>query len=241
MGPSTSGPAARVRVGLRVRRDEAARDWSVLRSIRGPRQRFRVRRAGGMLADEVSALCYERYRALPRRGKPERGREWTLLAAVVRFEAAGPRGERPGGRPEGSRVCPGGTGQPVASAREGALPPPPAAEGEAGAAQDRPHSPAAAGPRCQRCWPGPARPGLIKRLLPTPRLCRFARAPRACCLARAFSLLRPPSRAGVTPRAGCSAPGGFPASCGCSRGLCGDICRWLFPEALVKSCNVSPA
>ncbi|KYO42977.1 tRNA-specific adenosine deaminase 1 isoform B [Alligator mississippiensis] len=44
-----------------------------------------------MLADEVSALCYERYRALPRRGKPERGREWTLLAAVVRFEAAGPR------------------------------------------------------------------------------------------------------------------------------------------------------
>uniref|UniRef100_A0A7M4ENX4 tRNA-specific adenosine deaminase 1 n=1 Tax=Crocodylus porosus TaxID=8502 RepID=A0A7M4ENX4_CROPO len=37
-----------------------------------------------MRADEVAALCYERYRALPRRGKPERGREWTLLAAVVR-------------------------------------------------------------------------------------------------------------------------------------------------------------
>uniref|UniRef100_A0A7M4EQP3 tRNA-specific adenosine deaminase 1 n=1 Tax=Crocodylus porosus TaxID=8502 RepID=A0A7M4EQP3_CROPO len=44
-----------------------------------------------MRADEVAALCYERYRALPRRGKPERGREWTLLAAVVRLEAAGPR------------------------------------------------------------------------------------------------------------------------------------------------------
>ncbi|KAJ0029165.1 hypothetical protein NQD34_004162 [Periophthalmus magnuspinnatus] len=33
--------------------------------------------------DEIAALCYERFHALPRTGKPEVGREWTLLAAVV--------------------------------------------------------------------------------------------------------------------------------------------------------------
>ncbi|KAK3564860.1 hypothetical protein QTP86_030428 [Hemibagrus guttatus] len=33
--------------------------------------------------DEVARMCYERYTALPRRGKPEGGREWTQLAAVV--------------------------------------------------------------------------------------------------------------------------------------------------------------
>ncbi|XP_058252469.1 tRNA-specific adenosine deaminase 1 isoform X2 [Hemibagrus wyckioides] len=33
--------------------------------------------------DEVARMCYERYTALPRRGKPEEGREWTQLAAVV--------------------------------------------------------------------------------------------------------------------------------------------------------------
>lgn len=33
--------------------------------------------------DEVTRMCYERYAALPRRGKPEVGREWTQLAAVV--------------------------------------------------------------------------------------------------------------------------------------------------------------
>ncbi|KAI5609650.1 tRNA-specific adenosine deaminase 1 [Silurus asotus] len=33
--------------------------------------------------DEVARVCYERYNALPRRGKPEGGREWTQLAAVV--------------------------------------------------------------------------------------------------------------------------------------------------------------
>ncbi|XP_071345832.1 tRNA-specific adenosine deaminase 1 isoform X2 [Trachinotus anak] len=36
-------------------------------------------------ADEIAKLCYERYQQLPRRGKPEPGREWTLLAAVVRL------------------------------------------------------------------------------------------------------------------------------------------------------------
>ncbi|KAM8751711.1 tRNA-specific adenosine deaminase 1 [Acanthopagrus schlegelii] len=35
-------------------------------------------------ADEVARLCYERFDQLPRRGKPEPGREWTLLAAVVK-------------------------------------------------------------------------------------------------------------------------------------------------------------
>ncbi|XP_028286565.1 tRNA-specific adenosine deaminase 1 [Parambassis ranga] len=35
-------------------------------------------------ADEVAKLCYERFSQLPRRGKPEPGREWTLLAAVVK-------------------------------------------------------------------------------------------------------------------------------------------------------------
>ncbi|XP_070687325.1 tRNA-specific adenosine deaminase 1 [Pempheris klunzingeri] len=35
-------------------------------------------------ADEIAKLCYERFKQLPRRGKPEPGREWTLLAAVVR-------------------------------------------------------------------------------------------------------------------------------------------------------------
>ncbi|KAM4572993.1 tRNA-specific adenosine deaminase 1 [Odontesthes bonariensis] len=36
-------------------------------------------------ADEVAKLCYERFSQLPRRGKPEPGREWTLLAAVVKI------------------------------------------------------------------------------------------------------------------------------------------------------------
>ncbi|XP_024137950.1 tRNA-specific adenosine deaminase 1 isoform X2 [Oryzias melastigma] len=37
-------------------------------------------------ADEVARLCYERFERLPRRGKPEPGREWTLLAAVVKAQ-----------------------------------------------------------------------------------------------------------------------------------------------------------
>ncbi|XP_029290595.1 tRNA-specific adenosine deaminase 1 [Cottoperca gobio] len=36
-------------------------------------------------ADEIAKLCYERFNKLPRRGKPEPGREWTLLAAVVKI------------------------------------------------------------------------------------------------------------------------------------------------------------
>lgn len=36
-------------------------------------------------ADEIASLCYERFNQLPRRGKPEPGREWTLLAAVLKL------------------------------------------------------------------------------------------------------------------------------------------------------------
>ncbi|XP_029951693.1 tRNA-specific adenosine deaminase 1-like [Salarias fasciatus] len=36
-------------------------------------------------ADEVARLCYERFDSLPRRGKPEAGREWSLLAAVLKL------------------------------------------------------------------------------------------------------------------------------------------------------------
>lgn len=35
-------------------------------------------------ADEIARLCYDRFSELPKRGKPEPNREWTLLAAVVR-------------------------------------------------------------------------------------------------------------------------------------------------------------
>jgi len=41
-------------------------------------------------ADEIAKLCYERFRQLPRRGKPEPGREWTLLAAVVQLTRRAP-------------------------------------------------------------------------------------------------------------------------------------------------------
>ncbi|XP_029109661.1 tRNA-specific adenosine deaminase 1 isoform X2 [Scleropages formosus] len=40
-------------------------------------------------ADAVARLCLERYRELPKRGKPETDREWSLLAAVVRVSAEG--------------------------------------------------------------------------------------------------------------------------------------------------------
>ncbi|RVE72310.1 hypothetical protein OJAV_G00060600 [Oryzias javanicus] len=37
-------------------------------------------------ADRVARLCYERFEQLPGTGKPEPGREWTLLAAVVKVQ-----------------------------------------------------------------------------------------------------------------------------------------------------------
>ncbi|XP_074533023.1 tRNA-specific adenosine deaminase 1 isoform X2 [Halichoeres trimaculatus] len=36
-------------------------------------------------ADEVAKLCFDRFQQLPKRGKPELGREWTLLAAVLKI------------------------------------------------------------------------------------------------------------------------------------------------------------
>uniref|UniRef100_A0A8C2RLW7 Adenosine deaminase tRNA specific 1 n=1 Tax=Capra hircus TaxID=9925 RepID=A0A8C2RLW7_CAPHI len=38
-------------------------------------------------ADEIAQLCYEHYGSrLPKQGKPEPNREWTLLAAVVKIQ-----------------------------------------------------------------------------------------------------------------------------------------------------------
>lgn len=56
-------------------------------------------------ADEVAKLCYERFNALPRRGKPEAGREWSLLAAVLRVRRGDNRD--PGGTQIVSSVNPG--------------------------------------------------------------------------------------------------------------------------------------
>ncbi|XP_059009312.1 tRNA-specific adenosine deaminase 1 isoform X1 [Mustela lutreola] len=40
-------------------------------------------------ADEIAQLCYEHYRTrLPKQGKPDPNREWTLLAAVVKIQPA---------------------------------------------------------------------------------------------------------------------------------------------------------
>ncbi|XP_067235692.1 tRNA-specific adenosine deaminase 1 [Chanodichthys erythropterus] len=33
--------------------------------------------------DEIASICYNHFNKLPKRGKPEAGREWTLLAAVI--------------------------------------------------------------------------------------------------------------------------------------------------------------
>ncbi|KAM5137873.1 tRNA-specific adenosine deaminase 1 isoform 2-T2 [Mantella aurantiaca] len=45
--------------------------------------------AGSWTADEIAALCYDHYGTeLPKQGRPDTSREWTLLAAVVQVEAA---------------------------------------------------------------------------------------------------------------------------------------------------------
>lgn len=36
-------------------------------------------------ADEIASLCYDYFNKLPKKGKPEKDREWTLLAAVLQL------------------------------------------------------------------------------------------------------------------------------------------------------------
>lgn len=55
-------------------------------------------------ADEVAQLCYDTFQKLPRRGKPEPGREWTLLAAVLQLT------RRPGAHSVEKKVVSLGTG-----------------------------------------------------------------------------------------------------------------------------------
>lgn len=44
-------------------------------------------------ADEIARLCYDRFGKLPTKGKPESGREWTLLAAVVQLSRCSQSGD----------------------------------------------------------------------------------------------------------------------------------------------------
>ncbi|EFB18017.1 hypothetical protein PANDA_017575, partial [Ailuropoda melanoleuca] len=51
-------------------------------------------------ADEIARLCYEHYRTrLPKQGKPEPNREWTLLAAVVKIQPAADQAHGGNNRP----------------------------------------------------------------------------------------------------------------------------------------------
>ena len=34
-------------------------------------------------ADKVAELCYQKYQSLPKKGKPQKNKEWTLLSCVV--------------------------------------------------------------------------------------------------------------------------------------------------------------
>ena len=34
-------------------------------------------------ADKVAELCYQKYQSLPKKGKPQENKEWTLLSCVV--------------------------------------------------------------------------------------------------------------------------------------------------------------
>ncbi|XP_035252528.1 tRNA-specific adenosine deaminase 1 isoform X2 [Anguilla anguilla] len=60
-------------------------------------------------ADEIARLCYNRFDELPKRGKPEPGREWTLLAAVVKVSEAPSQGQ-PGRKVVEKEVVSLGTG-----------------------------------------------------------------------------------------------------------------------------------
>lgn len=34
-------------------------------------------------ADRIASLCLQKYSQIPKKGKPQRGKEWTLLAGIV--------------------------------------------------------------------------------------------------------------------------------------------------------------
>ena len=34
-------------------------------------------------ADKIASLCYKRYKQLPKKGKPQKGKEWTVLAGII--------------------------------------------------------------------------------------------------------------------------------------------------------------
>ncbi|XP_076358813.1 tRNA-specific adenosine deaminase 1-like [Tachypleus tridentatus] len=34
-------------------------------------------------ADKLAKLCYSRYKSLPKTGKPQKGKEWTHMSAIV--------------------------------------------------------------------------------------------------------------------------------------------------------------
>lgn len=41
------------------------------------------------LQDRIAHLCYNHYAHLPKKGKPQKNKEWTLMAAVVLQKQSG--------------------------------------------------------------------------------------------------------------------------------------------------------
>lgn len=35
------------------------------------------------LSDQIAILCYQHFKSLPKKGKPQTNKEWTLLASIV--------------------------------------------------------------------------------------------------------------------------------------------------------------
>jgi tRNA-specific adenosine deaminase 1 len=50
------------------------------------------------LADTIAKHCYDHYGNMPKKGKPQKGKEWTLLAAIVQENKGNGECGR-GGRP----------------------------------------------------------------------------------------------------------------------------------------------
>ena len=34
-------------------------------------------------ADKLASLCYQKYSKLPKKGKPQKGKEWTIVAGIL--------------------------------------------------------------------------------------------------------------------------------------------------------------